>query len=356
MLTRRRAASRAQKAPSAEAEAPAAAPAPAAGSDDDEDLAFTSKKKKKRPIPVGSPNPCSLGSATARPPRYPGAGARLALPGSGWRAWLWPAFRTLGQPTAVSRVLAQCKSGARARASAGMAPILSPDSASLDFRKPKAPAADAEPAAEGDEDDDEVGFATGGGDDDDDDDDDDDGDDDGGDDALVGEGGFMSIPAGREYKYEELLDRMYSLLIANNPELAGDRRKFLMKPPQVVREGSKRVVFINFGDICKTMNRSIDHVNAFMLAEMGTTGSIDASNRMVIKGRFPPKAIEQIIRRYVAEYVTCSSCKSPATALQKQNRLFFMQCNNCGARRSVQPIKTGFVAIGKGARKKNRTG
>ena len=161
----------------------------------------------------------------------------------------------------------------------------------------------------------------------------------------------------------------------------------------MIREGSKRVVFTNFGDICKTMNRSIDHVNAFMLAEMGTTGSIDASNRMVIKGRFPPKAIEQIIRRhvvadgtlplphtlifhpsrspspspspnpnpypqprYVAEYVTCSSCKSPATALQKQNRLFFMQCNNCGARRSVQPIKTGFVAIGKGARKKNRTG
>ena len=182
--------------------------------------------------------------------------------------------------------------------------------------------------------------------------DDDDEDDDGDDDD--GEGGFVSIPKDREYKYEELLDRMYSLLIANNPELAGDRRKFLMKPPQVVREGSKRVVFINFGDICKSMNRTLDHVYSFMLAEMGTTGSIDASSRMVIKGRFPPKAIEQIIRRYVAEYVTCSSCKSPATALQKQNRLYFMQCNNCGARRSVAPIKTGFVAISKGARKKNR--
>ena len=56
-----------------------------------------------------------------------------------------------------------------------MARFLSPDSASLDLRKPKAPAAEAEPAAEGDDDDDEVGFATGGGDDDDDDDDDDDG-------------------------------------------------------------------------------------------------------------------------------------------------------------------------------------
>ena len=118
-------------------------------------------------------------------------------------------------------------------------------------------------------------------------------------------------------------------------------------------------------------------VFSFMLAEMGTTGSIDASSRMVVKGRFPPKAIEQLIRRqrgrrarrtlrllsldavlswrrYVGEYVSCSSCKSPHTVLQKQNRLYFMQCNNCGARRSVTPIKTGFVAISRGARKKNR--
>ena len=86
----------------------------------------------------------------------------------------------------------------------------------------------------------------------------------------------------------------------------------------------------------------------------GTTGSIDASSRMVIKGRYTPKMIEQLIRRYVGEYVSCSSCKSPSTTLQKQNRLYFMQCNNCGARRSVTPIKTGFVAISRGARKKNR--
>jgi translation initiation factor 2 subunit 2 len=207
----------------------------------------------------------------------------------------------------------------------------------LDFssKKKKAPAADD--ACSGDDDDDDDDDAVDVGDDDDD-----------------GAGGFVSIPADREYKYEELLDRMYSLLHANNPELAGDRKRFLVKPPQVVREGSKRVVLVNFGEICKTLNRSVEHVQAFMLAEMGTTGSIDASNRMVIKGRFPPKAIEQIIRRYVGEYVSCSSCKSPSTTLQKQNRLYFMQCNNCGARRSVTPIKTGFVAISRGARKKNR--
>ena len=242
VLTRRRAASRPQKAPSAEAEAPAAAAAPAACSDcdDDEDLAFTSKKKKKkRPMPVGSglsslpllsgaPSPLGaqrpLGSATARHPRYPGAGAA----GSGWRA----ALASAPHSGAASGRATRCMPSGGPRHGHEPRPTVA-KSASLCLRKSKAPAAEAEPAGDDDDDDDEVGFATGGGDDDDDDDDDDDGDDDGGDDALVGEGGFMSIPAGREYKYEELLDRMYSLLIANNPELAGDRRKFLMKPPQV---------------------------------------------------------------------------------------------------------------------------
>jgi len=224
------------------------------------------------------------------------------------------------------------------------------DFSSKKKKKPKKKAEEAEDDEEADVTDGVAAMAM------EDDDDDDDDDDDGGDDGFDddGAGGFVSIPADREYKYEELLDRMYSLLHANNPELAGDRKRFLIKPPQVVREGSKRVVLTNFGEICKTLNRSMDHVYAFMLAEMGTTGSIDASSRMVIKGRFPPKAIEQIIRRYVGEYVSCASCKSPSTALQKQNRLYFMQCNNCGARRSVTPIKTGFIAISRGARKKNR--
>jgi translation initiation factor 2 subunit 2 len=46
------------------------------------------------------------------------------------------------------------------------------------------------------------------------------------------------------------------------------------------------------------MNRNQEHVFQFILAELGTTGSIDGSQRMVIRGRFPPKAIENIIRKY----------------------------------------------------------
>jgi len=35
------------------------------------------------------------------------------------------------------------------------------------------------------------------------------------------------------------------------------------------------------------------------------------------------------------EYLTCRTCKSPDTVLNKENRLYFITCNSCGSRRSV---------------------
>ncbi|XP_045823968.1 eukaryotic translation initiation factor 2 subunit beta-like [Trifolium pratense] len=148
----------------------------------------------------------------------------------------------------------------------------------------------------------------------------------------------------RDYQYEELLGRVFNILRENNPELAGDRRRTVMRPPQVLREGTKKTVFVNFMDLCKTMHRQPDHVMAFLLAELGTSGSLDGQQRLVVKGRFAPKNFEGILRRYVNEYVICLGCKSPDTILSKENRLFFLRCEKCGSGRSVAQIKAGFVA------------
>jgi len=42
-----------------------------------------------------------------------------------------------------------------------------------------------------------------------------------------------------------------------------------------------------------------EHVIAFLFAEMGTTGSVDGAGRLVIKGRFQQKQVENILRRYL---------------------------------------------------------
>jgi len=155
----------------------------------------------------------------------------------------------------------------------------------------------------------------------------------------------------RDYNYEELLDRVFGIIRTANPELGGKRRTIL-KPPQVLREGTKKTVFVNFVDLCKAMHRTEDHVMQYLLVELGTTGSLDGQKRLIVKGRFMPKVFEGILRRYVNEYCLCSMCKSTDTVLSKKDRLTFVACNSCGASRSVQAVKAGFVAqVGRRPRK-----
>ncbi|KNC85053.1 hypothetical protein SARC_02746 [Sphaeroforma arctica JP610] len=150
----------------------------------------------------------------------------------------------------------------------------------------------------------------------------------------------------REYAYEDLLARVYQTMKQRNPDsAAGERKRVTVRPPQIVRIGTKRTGFVNFVEICKQVHRLPDHVMAYALSELGTTGSIDGDSKLVIKGRFQQKQIENVLRSYIREYVSCHTCRSPDTILTKDNRLFFLQCESCGAQCSVATIHSGFQAI-----------
>ncbi|KAG5718866.1 putative eukaryotic translation initiation factor 2 subunit beta [Termitomyces sp. T112] len=178
-------------------------------------------------------------------------------------------------------------------------------------------------------------------------------------DAPVGveAGNEAWLKSDRDYTYPELLTRFYASLHAANPSLLSNssQKRYTIAPPSIHREGNKKSIFANVTDICKKMHRQPEHVIQFLFSEMGTTGSVDGAGRLVIKGRFQQKQVENVLRRYIVEYVTCKTCKSPDTLLTKENRIFFMACESCGSRRSVNAIKSGFQAqVGK--RSKNKTG
>jgi len=164
------------------------------------------------------------------------------------------------------------------------------------------------------------------------------------------------LSSDRDYTYQELLTRFYASLHAANPALlSASSKRYTIAPPSIHKEGNKKTIFANVTDICKKMHRQPEHVIQFLFSEMGTTGSVDGAGRLVIKGRFQQKQVENVLRRYIVEYVTCKTCKSLDTLLTKENRIFFMACESCGSRRSVNAIKSGFQAqIGK--RSKNKTG
>lgn len=56
----------------------------------------------------------------------------------------------------------------------------------------------------------------------------------------------------RDYTYDELLQRVFNIMRDKNPEMvAGEKKKFVMRPPQVVRVGTKKTAFVNFNEIAK---------------------------------------------------------------------------------------------------------
>ncbi|XP_067929372.1 eukaryotic translation initiation factor 2 subunit 2-like [Watersipora subatra] len=149
-----------------------------------------------------------------------------------------------------------------------------------------------------------------------------------------------------DYTYEQLLNRVFNIMKERNPDMElGQRKMFVMKPPQLARVGTKKTAFTNFADICKLLKRPPKHLLQFLLAELGTSGNVDANNSLILKGKYQQKHIETVLRRYIKEYVTCHTCRSPDTLLEREIRLFFLQCKHCGSRSSVASIKSGFQAV-----------
>jgi translation initiation factor 2 subunit 2 len=157
------------------------------------------------------------------------------------------------------------------------------------------------------------------------------------------------------YTYDELLDRVVGLLQANNPDLV-EKKRTRIKPPQLQLMSSKKTMWQNYQEICSMMQRDPQHVYQFFMAELGTEGSIDGNQRLIIRGKYVAKYIESLLRKYVIEYVTCEMCRSPNTDLVKDqgSRLYFCNCRDCGSSRSVAPIKSGYHATSRADRRAAR--
>ena len=112
--------------------------------------------------------------------------------------------------------------------------------------------------------------------------------------------GIWAHDESRTINYDPLLSRFFALLAQKNPDHASTgTRSYKIPPPQCLREGNKKTIFANLPEICKRMKRADEHVTAYLFAELGTSGSVDGSRRLVIKGRFQQKQIENVLRTYI---------------------------------------------------------
>eukprot|EP01128_Nolandella_sp_AFSM9_P006483 TRINITY_DN3348_c0_g1_i1.p1 TRINITY_DN3348_c0_g1~~TRINITY_DN3348_c0_g1_i1.p1 ORF type:complete len:236 (+),score=64.93 TRINITY_DN3348_c0_g1_i1:24-710(+) len=158
----------------------------------------------------------------------------------------------------------------------------------------------------------------------------------------------------RDYHYPELLKRIYDIVQGVEGERGSNQERRTIDPPEVGLDGTRKTVWKNFGVNCRAINRELQHVLDFVLTELGTTGDLGENGKLTLRGRFQAKQFENLLKKYISEYVTCRTCKSPDTDLKKENRLVFKVCHTCGSSSSVASIQAGFRSVTRAARRAER--
>ena len=91
---------------------------------------------------------------------------------------------------------------------------------------------------------------------------------------------------------------------------------------------------MSFKDIAEEFRRDPDHLLKYLSGEMATLANFDGT-RAVFQGRFSYDSIKNIIESYAKKYVVCPVCKRPDTRIIREKRLWFLQCEACGAKSSI---------------------
>ncbi len=132
-----------------------------------------------------------------------------------------------------------------------------------------------------------------------------------------------------EKDYRRLLDRAYEQL----PDHVESYGRWVVPRPDV-RVVGRRTVIMNFKEIADEMRRDPDHLLKFLSGEMATLATFDGT-RAVFQGSFRADSIRNLLEVYTNRYVVCPVCKRPDTRITRERRLWFLDCEACGARSSI---------------------
>lgn len=153
------------------------------------------------------------------------------------------------------------------------------------------------------------------------------------------------------YEYTAMLELIYEKM--RKRESSGYARggdgvkRFVVRPPQVMRLGTKKSGFANFCETAESLGRDQSHLQRFLEVELGTTSRLDGAEILVLKGKFGRGEIEKVLRGYIRQYVRCPTCEGHSTRIERDRatRLNFMVCNECSARASMAEVEQGFRAL-----------
>lgn len=133
-------------------------------------------------------------------------------------------------------------------------------------------------------------------------------------------------------RYEDLLKKVYEKL----PKKVEERKRFEIPVAICERQGNKTLIK-NFSEILSVLRRDSTHLSKYLFKELATPGNIQGQI-LILQRKVHREMLQKKIEDYVKEFVYCKECGKPDTKLTKEERIFVLKCDACGARYPVRNI------------------
>ena len=131
--------------------------------------------------------------------------------------------------------------------------------------------------------------------------------------------------------YQKMLEEVRKSL----PEIVFIKERFEI-PKVLGHIQGNRTVISNFLQIASELRRDADHFLKYVLKELATPGEIKKSGALILGTKVPASRINEKVRQYANEFVLCSECGKPDTALIRENGINYMKCTACGAKNVIK--------------------
>ncbi|MDT7859048.1 MAG: translation initiation factor IF-2 subunit beta [Candidatus Aenigmarchaeota archaeon] len=130
-------------------------------------------------------------------------------------------------------------------------------------------------------------------------------------------------------EYEEMLEEALKKIVKKET-----KERFQIPQIESEIQGPKFIIK-NFKKIAEYIKRDPKHFAKFLMLSLASSGSIEGET-LVLNSKLKREVVQQKVEEYIKRYVFCKVCNEPDTKLIKEDRIYFIRCEACGASYAVK--------------------
>ena len=150
----------------------------------------------------------------------------------------------------------------------------------------------------------------------------------------------INIETEPENVYKTLLDELYETINENYDLFENNNIK--LSKPDISFDITRKTVWKNFNTNCSQINRSPLQLQKFINKEFNIESRFNIANHLLIRGRYTFPMLSTSLKKYIKNFVQCSSCKSIKTEIirDSSSRLDYIKCLNekCNTQKALPKI------------------